>query len=88
MWDYWNGNPLLGGTPEGVTTTFPVFAPIGRSAVILVEVQLLVVAFVPLKVTAPAVPRLVPVIITVEPTIPAVGDRPVIADPEPSANTT
>ena len=41
----------------------------------LVEVQLVVVAGVPLNVTVPEDPKLVPVIVTAVPTIPDVGFR-------------
>ncbi len=42
--------PLL-ATPPTVTTTFPVVAPFGTGATILVALQLVTVAAVPLKVT-------------------------------------
>jgi len=42
--------PLL-EEPETVTTTFPVVAPLGTAATMLVEVQLVAVAVVPLNLT-------------------------------------
>ena len=45
-----NAIPLL-ATPLTVTTTLPVVAPVGTGAVILVALQLVGVAAVPLKVT-------------------------------------
>jgi hypothetical protein len=70
--------PLLAWPPT-VTTTLPVLAPLGTVAVMLVALQLVTVATVPLKVTAlvPCVaPKFVPVIITELPTVPEVGFRP------------
>ena len=69
--------PLL-AVPETVTTTFPVVAPLGTLATMLVAVQLAAVAVVPLNLTVllPCVePKLVPVIVTDAPTAPVVGDR-------------
>jgi hypothetical protein len=66
--------PLL-ATPPTVTTTFPVVAPVGTDVAMLVEVQLVVAAGVPLNVTVPEDPKLVPVIVTAVPTIPDVGFR-------------
>src|SRR5690349_14325219 len=42
--------PLL-ATPETVTTTFPVVAPVGTGTEMLVALQLVGVAVVPLKLT-------------------------------------
>jgi hypothetical protein len=42
--------PLL-AVPETVTTTFPVVAPVGTAATILVALQLAAVAEVPLNFT-------------------------------------
>ena len=74
-------DPLL-ATPPTVTTTFPVVAPVGTFATMLVALQLLiVVAVVPLNVTVlvPCVaPKFVPVIVTDAPTAPDVGLRLVI----------
>jgi hypothetical protein len=44
-----NAAPLL-ATPPTVTTAFPVVAPIGTGATMLVALQLVVVAAVPLNV--------------------------------------
>src|SRR5438105_12844247 len=70
--------PLL-ATPPTVTTTLPVVAPLGTDATMLVALQLVVLAVVPLKVTAPVVPKLVPVMVTAVPTGPVVGFRLVMA---------
>jgi hypothetical protein len=72
---------LLLATPFTVTTTFPVVAPVGTDVTMLVALQLVVVAVVPLNVTVlvPCVdPKFVPVIVTAVPTGPEVGDRLVI----------
>src|SRR5258706_185575 len=69
--------PLL-ATPFTVTTTGPVVAPLGTGATMLVALQLVGVAVVPLKRTLllPCVdPKFVPVIVTDVPTAPDVGDR-------------
>jgi hypothetical protein len=69
--------PLL-ASPLTVATTFPVVAPTGTGAVMLVVLQLVGVAAVPLNATvlAPCVPpKFVPVIVTDLPTIPDVGLR-------------
>ncbi len=69
--------PLL-ATPPTVTTTFPVVAPLGTDVAMLVALQLVTVAAVPLNVTVlvPCVdPKFVPVIVTAVPTGPEVGDR-------------
>jgi len=70
--------PLL-ATPPTVTTTFPVMAPVGTDVAMLDEVQLVVVASVPLNITVPEDPKLVPVIVTAVPTGPEVVDRLVMA---------
>jgi hypothetical protein len=72
--------PLL-TTPPTVTTTFPVVAPKGTGTVMLVALQLVGVAVVPLNVTVLVpcvVPKPVPVIVTDVPTGPEVGVRLVI----------
>ena len=72
--------PLL-AVPPTVTTTLPEVAPVGTSATILVAVQLLGVAVVPLKRTVllPCVaPKFDPLMVTEVPTAPEVGDRLVI----------
>ena len=69
--------PLL-ATPPTVTRTLPVVAPAGTGAVILVVLQLVGDAAVPLKVTmlVPWVaPKLAPVIVTLAPTNPDAGLR-------------
>src|SRR5437762_12398199 len=73
--------PLL-AIPPTVTTTLPVVAPPGTDATMLVALQLVVLAAVPLKVTAPVVPKLVPVMVTAVPTGPEVGFRLVMAGAE------
>src|SRR5207253_2662040 len=70
--------PLL-AIPPTVTTTLPVVAPPGTDATMLVALQLVVLAAVPLKVTVPVVPKLVPVMVTAVPTGPEVGFRLVMA---------
>jgi hypothetical protein len=67
--------PLL-ATPPTVTTTLPVVAPAGTLVAILVVLQLVGVAAVPLKFTvfAPcAAPKFAPVIVTDTPINPEVG---------------
>src|SRR5205814_317674 len=67
--------PLL-ATPPTVTTTFPVVAPLGTGATILVALQLVGVAAVPLNFTVLVpcvVPKFAPVIVTDAPTNPEVG---------------
>src|SRR5207247_1865936 len=69
--------PLL-ATPFTVTTTEPVVAPAGTGTPMLVALQLVGVAGVPLKVTVLDpwfVPKLVPAMVTVCPTAPLVGLR-------------
>src|SRR5436853_1640267 len=71
-------------TPPAVTTTFPVVAPAGTGATMLVALQLVGVAAVPLNVTVlvPCVaPKFAPVIVTDAPTNPDVGFRPVMLGP-------
>ena len=66
--------PLL-GSPPTVTTTLPVVAPLGTGAVMLVALQLIGAATVPLKVTVPLtwlVPKVVPVMVITVPTAPEV----------------
>lgn len=79
--------PLL-ATPETVTTTLPVVAPVGTGATMLVALQLVGVAVVPLNVTVLLLcvdPKLVPVIVTNVPTAPEVGERGgvMLGDPPP-----
>jgi hypothetical protein len=75
--------PLL-ALPDTVTTTFPVLAPLGTGTTILVLLQLVGVAVVPLNFTVlvPCVdPKLFPVIVTEAPTGPLVGERLVMDGP-------
>ena len=68
--------PLL-FTPPTVTTRLPVVAPVGTVATMLVALQLVGVAAVPLNVTVlvPCVaPKFVPVTVTEVPMTPEVGD--------------
>jgi len=72
-----NDTPAL-DTPFTVTTTAPVVAPDGTGVTMLVALQLVGVAEVPLNVTVlvPCVdPKFVPVIVTDVPTAPNVGDK-------------
>jgi hypothetical protein len=76
---------LLLATPPTVTTTLPVVAPAGTGAAMLVALQLVGVAAVPLKVTVLVpceAPKLVPVIATDAPTGPELGLRLVILGAE------
>jgi hypothetical protein len=69
--------PLL-DSPDTVTTTLPVVAPLGTGTLMLVALQLVGAAVVPLNVTplAPCVaPKLVPVMVMAAPTPPEFGDR-------------
>jgi hypothetical protein len=64
--------------PPTVTITLPVVAPAGTGATMLVPLQLVGIATVPLKLTVLvpcAVPKFAPVIVTEVPTKPDVGDR-------------
>ena len=75
--------PLL-AIPPTATTTLPVVAPVGTGAMMLVALQFVGVAVVPLNLTVlvPCVaPKFAPVIVTLEPTNPEVGFRPVILGP-------
>jgi len=72
--------PLL-AIPPAVTTTLPVVAPAGTGATMLVALQLVGVAAVPLNATplVPCiVPKLAPAIVTEVPTGPEVGFKLVI----------
>jgi hypothetical protein len=69
--------PLL-ATPPTVTTTFPFVAPAGTGATILVVLQLIGVAAVPLKLTVllPWLdPKLLPATVTAAPTGAELGVR-------------
>jgi hypothetical protein len=85
-------DPLL-ATPDTVTTTFPVIAPAGTVAKMVVELQSVGVAVTPLNVTTlePCIdPKFSPVMMTEPPMTPEIGDRDVIAgaDDEPEAELT
>src|SRR5579884_2740114 len=69
--------PLL-TCPPTVTVTLPVVAPVGTGATMLVALQLVGTAVVPLKLTVlvPWVaPKFAPVMVTAVPTAPEAGDR-------------
>src|SRR6266513_423926 len=69
--------PLL-ATPPTATTTLPVVAPAGTGATMLVALQLVGVAPIPLKVTVLVpwlAPKLAPLIVTDVPRTPDVGLR-------------
>jgi hypothetical protein len=75
--------PLL-ATPPTVTTTFPVVAPAGTEVAMLVALQVVTVAAVPLNVIVLVPcedPKFVPVIVTGVPAGPEVVDRLVIEGP-------
>jgi hypothetical protein len=74
------GTPLL-TTPPTVTTTLPVFAPLGTGTVMLVVLQFVGLVAIPLNITLLLLcvaPKFVPVIVTEAPTGPDVGLRLVI----------
>jgi hypothetical protein len=74
------GFPLL-ATPETVTTTFPVVAELGTVTPMLVPLQDVTDAVVPLNATVLVpwvVPKFVPVIVTAVPTGPKLTDNVVI----------
>lgn len=69
--------PLL-ATPPIFTTILPVVAPAGTVATMLVAFQLVAVAVVPLNFTVLVPweePKPLPVIVTLAPTAPDVGDK-------------
>jgi hypothetical protein len=80
--------PLL-ATPPTVTTTFPVVAPVGTGATMLVALQFVGVGVAPLNLTVllPCVaPKFAPVMVTAVPTTPDAGLMLVMAgvdDPPP-----
>jgi hypothetical protein len=73
--------PLL-AIPFTVTTTLPLVAPAGTDVAMLVALQLVTPAAVPLKVTVPLDPKFAPVIVTAVPTFPDVGFKLVIEGPD------
>jgi hypothetical protein len=73
-----NAMPLLAMPPAAVTTTLPVVAPAGTVAVMLLALQLLMVAVVPLNFTLPLPcdePKFEPAMTMAEPTAPLFGVR-------------
>jgi hypothetical protein len=80
-----NVTPLL-AVPPTVTTTFPVIAPVGTGATMLLALQLVGVARIPLNVIVLVepwlAPKFIPVIVTGVPTGPEVGFRPVMVGAE------
>src|ERR1700721_2232999 len=71
------GDPLL-FTPLANTTTFPVVAPFGTVTAMLVALQVVTCAGVPLKLTVPdpcVATKPVPVIVTAAPHAPEVIDK-------------
>src|ERR1700730_2023283 len=69
--------------PPAISTTFPVDAAVGTFTTMLVALQAMGVAAVPLKVTelfeSCDAPKPVPVMVTAVPTIPELGVKPVMA---------
>ena len=66
--------PLL-ANPLTATTTLPVVAPLGTAVTMLVALQLVGAATIPLKVTVLLpwlVPKFVPVVVITVPTVPEV----------------
>jgi len=85
-----NSAPLL-GRPATVTTTFPVVAPLGTGTTMLVALQLVGVAAIPLNVTVLVpcdAPKFAPVIVTEVPRGPKVGLRLVILGGTITVNAT
>ena len=80
-----SGHGAVLATPDTVATTFPVVAPEGTVTPMLVSLQLVTLAVVPLNATelVPCVdPKLVPVIVTAPPTTPEVADKLVMVGPD------
>src|ERR1035437_593196 len=71
--------PLIGVPPSVWTWIRPVVAPAGTVAVICAVESILNVALMPLKVTLVGKTRFVPVITTLAPAAPPVGEKLVIA---------
>src|SRR5947207_8982910 len=85
-----NSAPLL-GRPATVTTSFPVVAPLGTGTTMLVALQLVGVAAIPLNVTVLVpcdAPKFAPVIVTEVPRGPKVGLRLVILGGTITVNAT
>ena len=87
-----NDIPLLCTPPAAVTTTLPVVAPDGATAVLLVLLHdVIELAGVPLKVTVPFPcddPKFVPAITTDEFTAPVLGDKLLTLGPGVTVNVT
>jgi hypothetical protein len=82
--------PLL-AVPPTVTTTFPVVAPPGTGTTMLLALQLVGAAAVPLNVTVldPCVaPKFAPLTVTEAPTAPLVGERLVMLGADCTVNAT
>ena len=80
-----NATPLL-AFPPTLTTTLPVVAPVGTGTTMLVLPQLVGLPVVPLNETVllPCVlPKLLPLMVTVVPGGPDVGERLLMKGPEP-----
>jgi len=75
---------VLLGIPATVTAMLPVVAPVGTGAVMLVSLQLVGIAVIPLKVSVLepwVVPKPVPVIVTGVPIGPLLGAHPRMTGP-------
>src|SRR5579863_4980635 len=70
-----NGTPLL-VLPPAATVTFPVVAPVGTGAVMLVLLEDVGVALVPLNANVSDEPKFVPKTVTLAPTGPTFSDKP------------
>lgn len=73
---------LVAVPPAVVTLMGPVVAPVGTVAVILVAELTMKVALTPLNLTEVAPVKFVPVIVTLDPTGPDVGENEVIVGAE------
>src|SRR2546430_4930276 len=70
---------LVAVPPDVVTLNGPVVAPAGTVAwIAVVDVTVKVGAFVPLKLTAVTPAKFVPLMVTLAPTVPLAGVKPVI----------
>jgi len=69
--------------PVTSTVILPVVAPLGTVAVIEEAVEDVTVAVVPLNLTVGEDPKLVPLIVTLVPTAPELGLKPLIVGPVP-----
>ena len=83
--------PALAIPPAAVTTTLPVVAPVGTVATMLLALQLVTVAAVPLNFTEPLPcdgPKLLPAIVMEEPTAPVPGVSVLMLGADVTVNTT